>query len=355
MREALRILEFRGLGRMRSGPHGGFVVELPRLDVLTTMIRGYLRMRRVTTEQLRSACACIARTYAEQSAVSRSADPWLKLHALAVHALEDMLRTESKGLQIAAPDADRQFPLNRSRVGQIVRAVVLELRKVNELLGHRVGSEADLCARFRVRRTTFREALRVLEDSNIVAVRRGRGQGIYACVPDPEPVMTQMRRYAAVHRVPAIVAWQTGQQLLAEGTRIAAQNHPTEVAQVLRRVERQLLRAPPRCLRELLSIDAIVLSCTANPVLELFAQANLTYALTALGDLDEPLEAPELLAQLAAISHKLIKAFLKRDAEQAVRQHKEASRLLATLWRQGAEAMTAAPIQNTPGGGKSVS
>ena len=44
--------------------------------------------------------------------------------------------------------------------------------------GTRLGSEWDLCERFNVSRLTFRQAIRLLQDSGLVECRRGRGNGL---------------------------------------------------------------------------------------------------------------------------------------------------------------------------------
>lgn len=54
--------------------------------------------------------------------------------------------------------------------------------------GQRLPPEEELTAQFGVARTTLREALRVLEDQGLIAIRRGRGGGPVVTHPSLEPV-----------------------------------------------------------------------------------------------------------------------------------------------------------------------
>jgi DNA-binding FadR family transcriptional regulator len=49
--------------------------------------------------------------------------------------------------------------------------------------GERIGSEWDLCERHNVSRATLRQAIRQLQDSDLVECRRGRGNGLVARNP----------------------------------------------------------------------------------------------------------------------------------------------------------------------------
>lgn len=68
--------------------------------------------------------------------------------------------------------------------------------------GTRLPSEAELCARYSVSRTTIREAVRILESEGLVGVRRGPLQGPYICSPGAEIVARPAALLLAVHKVP---------------------------------------------------------------------------------------------------------------------------------------------------------
>jgi GntR family transcriptional regulator, transcriptional repressor for pyruvate dehydrogenase complex len=54
--------------------------------------------------------------------------------------------------------------------------------------GDRLPSTRDLCARFRVSRLPVLEALRVLESSGLVEIRRGARGGVFVRQPDTRPI-----------------------------------------------------------------------------------------------------------------------------------------------------------------------
>jgi len=98
------------------------------------------------------------------------------------------------------PFVSHESPLNRSRVGQLVRMIATDLNRNMPEQGY-LGSEAELCERYVTGRATLRQALRVLEDARIVAARPGRGLGWFACAPSEDLPIRQMRNYFAGHQV----------------------------------------------------------------------------------------------------------------------------------------------------------
>ena len=55
VREAVGLLERRGLGRLRPGPYGGFIVARPDADTVSAELASYFRMAGITLHQLRDA------------------------------------------------------------------------------------------------------------------------------------------------------------------------------------------------------------------------------------------------------------------------------------------------------------
>lgn len=284
LREAIRILEFNGVARMRSGPGGGLVVDRPPLSLVIASIVGFIRIRRraekngMTLRDIQAARTSLA-AVTVQLACDRAADeenegrfvawlrselpelrsdpvialaealtdPCLYMAACCLHSLGRAIAVEEEvpaptrgeetpaiaGLISAILSRDRtsaahgasgltvsfpidwlaepspvpdpflsyDSPLNRSRVGQLVRKIA---RDVNSgTLGELsyVGSEAALSERYAVARATIRQALRVLEDARIVTVRRGRKNGWFACAPTTELPFRQIGNYLTSSRV----------------------------------------------------------------------------------------------------------------------------------------------------------
>lgn len=268
LREAIRILEFNGVARMRSGPGGGLVVDRPPLSLVIASIVGFIRIRRraekngTTLRDVQAARTSLAAVAVELACDRvadektrggfvawlqaelpqlKSADPMIALaEALAdpcfymaaccLHSLGRAIAVEEKVTAPAQPEEKRAVsrqlvgailsgdrvsavqaltlsfpidwlgepspvpdpflsydsPLNRSRVGQLVRRIAGDVN--SGALGEYsyVGSEAALSERYDVARATIRQALRVLEDARIVTARRGRKNGWFACAPTTE-------------------------------------------------------------------------------------------------------------------------------------------------------------------------
>jgi DNA-binding FadR family transcriptional regulator len=282
LHEALRILEFNGVGRMRRGPGGGLLIDRPPLSLVIASITGYLRVTSmgvnsdVTFENITAArvslaeiAARLACEYAEEDAAfvaglqnlflhTPSTDPvialaeavdsaCLRLAANCLHYLGRVLAVKEgvAALPVTADDSAprrltaailagqsavagqcaRDFvlahpvdwfvespavpdpffssdsPLNRSRVGQLVRTIARDMRTSVFAKSSYLGSETSLSERYDVARATVRQALHVLEDAGIVEARRGRGNGWFVSAPTSELPIRQIRNYLASHQL----------------------------------------------------------------------------------------------------------------------------------------------------------
>jgi DNA-binding FadR family transcriptional regulator len=280
LREAISLLEFNGVARMRRGHGGGLVVERPSLSLVIASVVGYFRVVRANSgsiallDQVNSARASLAavaaRMVSERTAGSGGRefltrlqqllavdttdlpvvlatvldDPCLQLCACCLNSLghaaergehreesdsrlsrdtaaRDVLDAIAAGESaVAAQRASRltlmnptrwlaepsliddpfvaqDSPLNRSRVGQLVRRIATDLSRSNIAEQGHLGSEAVLSERYTAARSTLRQALRVLEDARIIATRRGRGHGWFACATNRDLCVRQIRNYLA--------------------------------------------------------------------------------------------------------------------------------------------------------------
>ena len=109
--------------------------------------------------------------------------------------LED--RDDGRGKQLSDPFMSEGSPLNRSRVGQLVRTVATEINTGAFGEEKFLGSAAILADRYAAALGTVKQALAVLEDAGVVAVRRGRSNGWFACSPSLELPLRQVRNYLA--------------------------------------------------------------------------------------------------------------------------------------------------------------
>lgn len=173
VREAVSLLERRGLGRMRPGPFGGFIVAKPASGTIGAELADHLRATAATEQSLqdaREAFELMSNWRTQETA------PVVRLLGNCL----DSLHTESSGPQQTS-SADEENPAGIRAAGllpaTIARRLAAEIA-LNGRSGTRLGSEWDLCERFQVSRLTLRQAVRLLQDSGLVECRRGRGNGL---------------------------------------------------------------------------------------------------------------------------------------------------------------------------------
>ncbi len=92
-----------------------------------------------------------------------------------------------------------QTPKAAELVARHVRRYIIDARVE---AGTRLPSEAELCARYAVSRTTIREAVRILESEGLVGANRAVQHGHYICAPGPEIVARPASFLLAVGKVP---------------------------------------------------------------------------------------------------------------------------------------------------------
>lgn len=98
------------------------------------------------------------------------------------------------------PSERKQAP--HSEVTSTIAVVdALRERILSSPQGAFLGSEAILLAEYEISRPTFRQVARVLEQEELLVVRRGVGGGYYARHPSLELVGTASRNYLRSHHV----------------------------------------------------------------------------------------------------------------------------------------------------------
>lgn len=158
-REAIGLLERRGLGRLRPGPCGGFIVSQPSAHAIGLQLADYFRALGVTQHQLNDAREAV-------EAINDSAAIQPMSHCLDQLAL-DFTGEAEPGQRVC------ERTLSGSLAGKLAAEILLDGAQ-----GERLGSEWELCERFGVGRLTVRQAICLLRDRGLVECRRGRGNGL---------------------------------------------------------------------------------------------------------------------------------------------------------------------------------
>jgi len=71
---------------------------------------------------------------------------------------------------------------------EVEKQIKLSILNGSYNAGEKIPSERELVDQFQVSRVTVREALRGLQQSGLVQIRRGRQAGAYVCEPDPSTI-----------------------------------------------------------------------------------------------------------------------------------------------------------------------
>jgi DNA-binding FadR family transcriptional regulator len=170
VREAVGILERRGLGRLRPGPCGGFILARPGVESIAAALTEHFLARAITPQQLHDARAAL-----ELLVHTGAGGPVVPLLAHCVEHLDAVLREEREGVHVARASGLPAGPATRAVA--ISRQLAAEIQAARGT-GTRLGSEWQLGERFQVSRLTVRQAIRLLQDSGLVECRRGRGNGL---------------------------------------------------------------------------------------------------------------------------------------------------------------------------------
>jgi DNA-binding FadR family transcriptional regulator len=170
VREAVGLLERRGLGRLRPGPCGGFILARPSPERIGAALADHFLAGCIAPRQIedaREALGLMSR--------SDSHDPVTPLLALCLERIDAGVRMAGQPARLA--DDSRLAASADTRAAAIARRLAQDIQRAPPAVT-RLGSEWELCERFGVSRLTLRQAIRLLQDSGLVECRRGRGNGL---------------------------------------------------------------------------------------------------------------------------------------------------------------------------------
>lgn len=302
VREAVGLLERRGLGRLRPGPCGGFILARPRPEAIGAALAAHFLATGITSHQVDDAREALG-----IMSLQGACNPVSPLLAQCLAALDS--GSHGLGSDLHAGDAGPSAATTCTRATSIARRIADEIQRSSPA-GTRIGSEWDLCERFGVSRLTLRQAIRLLQDSGLVECRRGRGNGMV------------IRDRRASGNIRLVLAYLIGEKLDAmhAGTLLFQLNACVPALAVSRATAEQRAQLGnalsrlegcesfDRC--DLLSLVHMVSRLADSPVIDLFSRCLTAY---------EARFRESLAARLPASAHESYFRLVRRllDHEQA--------------------------------------
>ena len=241
LREATHLLQFRGLARMRRGPSGGLVVDRPGEGPVVRGLASLISGGRAdeTLEEARLTLSRVAASLIESRAsnsttprgrLPRRTGEATSLADLASHtdnsALQGLVavfealchpalgatpqnpKLDSTAQRLESLFATQTAQLfGTSRSAQIARELYARIQFNDCQAIQRLGSEADLCARFAIGIPIARQVVRLLEEAGVLTSQRGRGRGLYLRKPTPEQIRHSIASYLVGCRALGIDCW----------------------------------------------------------------------------------------------------------------------------------------------------
>lgn len=187
VRQALRILEARFLGTVRRGVHGGLVLRIPDLAESAELMAIYLSAIGAGGEDVGASIALLMPELKQRSAACRDFATSL------LGALNATL--DDSGLP--------QMRAGRSRALVIARRIVLDLqgRAAAGTPRVRLGTLVGLEEEHSCGRPIILQAIRILEELEIIESQLGRGGGIVLRKPSPGAVVRALYPHFVLRRL----------------------------------------------------------------------------------------------------------------------------------------------------------
>lgn len=263
LREAVRIVESRGAMRMRRGRSGGLMLMQPTIERTAASLAAYLRAIGMTDEQFAQSVRGLDLLLAWQ--LARNAAPlaprrrgegirdWLArasghqtyviyasaLSRLAPAAAAVQLGPRELGNAFEGGDAGEIFRLlsqlpfvpsqDRTAAAEpeihaqagAIAVRMIERAKIGA--ADDLGNEASLCDDFDASRSLVRQALRILQDLDMLRVRLGRGGGYTLKRPSPIGIIRQLFAWLAARNCCPFALNELAWDLNAANLRLAGE------------------------------------------------------------------------------------------------------------------------------------
>lgn len=158
VRSAIRLLEARGLMRMRRGRQGGLRLLRPDIDHVAGAFAAYLHASGYSQEKLNVLVRVFASLQSKWSGDALIRQLWDRVLVMSSHDFP-------------------AGPIEGARAEVVAMRLLRELGRSIPEDGVPLGCEAELCEKFGMGHRTFRQAVGILDDLGMSEAKRGRGGG----------------------------------------------------------------------------------------------------------------------------------------------------------------------------------
>lgn len=220
---------------------------------------------------------------------------------------------------MSAAVADNSFPGPRTRADDVVGFVEARIKQLDLKPGDRIGTRADLRDQTGVARTTINEAIRLLQQRQVVSLRPGPGGGLFVAAPNP--VVTLGRTLLAVEADPSTVAGaiEVREHLESLVARHAATHRSRDDIKELKSTMSALMHAlddPKRFHACMVSLHTRIGAVSPNPVLRTI-YASLYHWVHEVSHVESLPTDPEYVTARMAVHQELVEAIIAGDADSA--------------------------------------
>ena len=187
LRQALSILEMRGIGKVRRGPAGGLLVSEGDWQGLVTFLANYLRWIGTNADDVARTQRLIAETDRRASAsLVGGRLPWTALGPYSL--VMETLAACRNDAEIKLPFATTGAHLNRL-AARVVAQLAREITHERCVEGAYLGSIQQLSDRYGLDRRTLAQAIRLIADFDVLDIQRGRNGGLFLRTPRSEAIV----------------------------------------------------------------------------------------------------------------------------------------------------------------------
>jgi len=208
---------------------------------------------------------------------------------------------------------------------QLAEKMQREILSEGLAVGHRMGAEPDLMAKYRVSRSTLREAIRQLEAHGAIQMRRGGGGGLIVAEPPAQSAVRLLTTYLEI----IDAAWDElfEARIALEVTTAGLAARRADEAQIarLRALADRLREVGPR-LDEVathVAIRDLLGEMSGNPALALFVQAFNRFTLEAVASQVGGDRFEDSFVEATAAKRRIVDAIVARNdaaAQSAARE-----------------------------------